>query len=196
MNIDWAQLMAQIKDIQGFRFYFIVFLIFAFATTFLFRDDISTRVRDMDFKQVEFREVRDLKGLEVNLESILDTSMMRSYTVYIYQPRNRSYYKRVVATNSDLVKSLSRLQGGYLQDQEVINRLLINNGYVFLDKDNPIPEVMHLHELGVPYILLYRLGRYNDVIGEIAISFNEKPSQEYINNLINKLSPLSYMYIY
>lgn len=196
MNIDWAQMLSQLKEIQGFRFYFIVFLIFALVLAFMFKDEISVQVKDMNFKQVEFREVRDLKGLEVNLESILDTTVMTSYTVYIYQPKDRSYYKRVVITNSDLVKSLSKLQSGYLQDQEHINKALIDNQYVFLDKDYPSPESQHLHDLGVPYILVYKLGGVNDKVGEISITFKSKPSDEYLKKLKAKLAPLTYMYIY
>lgn len=196
MNIDWAQMLAQLKEIQGFRFYFIVLLTFLLTLTFLFKDEISVRVKDMDFKRVEFREVRDLKGLEVNLETIMDTTMMRSYTVYIYQPKDRSYYKRVVLTNSDLVKSLSKLQSGYLQDQEQINNALGKQTYVFLDKETPLPETQHLHDLGEPYILVYKLGSGPDKVGEIVISFMKKPSEDYLLQLKAKLAPLTYMYIY
>lgn len=195
LNIDWVKILEQLKSLKGFRFYFIVVTIFLLILTFTFKDEISVRVKNMDFKRVEFREARDLKGLEVNLNTLIDTSLVMDYIVYIYQPKYKSYYKKVLTTSSDLVKSIARLQGSYIEDQTTINAGLKDNNYVMLSKDESTPDTDYLHELGMDYILVYRLGSIQEPIGEIQIVFRTKPTSEQIKVITKKLAPMIHMYI-
>lgn len=194
LNIDWSKLIEQLKDVTGFRFYFLVTAALLLILTFIFKDEISIRVKNADFKRVEFKEVRDLKGLEVNLSTIKD-STMSDYIVYIYQPKQKSYYKRVLTTSSDLVKSIMRLQGSYIEDQITINNAFKDSNYILLSKDKLTPDTEYLHELGMNYILVYRLGGSIQPIGEIHMVFILKPTQEKIDETIKKLAPLIHMYI-
>lgn len=193
MSIDWVKVLEQLKDIKGFRFYFLIAIMGVLIITFTFKDEISIRLKDMSLKRVEFRDVRNLKGLEVNLETIMD-STMRGYAVYIYQPKDKSYHKRVVATNSDLVKT-PRLQGSYLEDQVTINEAFRNDDYILLDHTNPTSDTQYIHEMGIPYLFVYRLGPANGVIGEIQIGFDEKPDNKKIKELKTKLAPLIHLYV-
>lgn len=196
MNIDWIGILATLKEISGFRFYFIVTLIFLLILSLLFRDEISVKVRETTFKKVEFNEIRDLKGLEVNLNTIMDTTMMRSYTVYIYQPKDKSYYKTVAFTNSDLVKTLTRLRGGYLEEQQELTELLNTKGYGFLTHEDENPNTAFLHELGINYIWVQKIGPPKKVLGEILIDFKKKPSDEYLKELKTKVSLANNLYVY
>lgn len=196
MNIDWAGMLAALKEINGFRFYFIVSLIFLLSLSYLFRDEISIKVQETTFKKVEFNEIRDLKGLEVNLNTIMDTTMMRSYTVYIYQPKDKSYYKTVAITNSDLVKTLTRLRGGYLEEQQELTTLLDTRGYGLLSHEEPNPSTAFLHELGINYMWVQKIGPPKAVHGEILIDFKKKPTEEYLKQLRTKISLANNLYVY
>lgn len=196
MNIDWIGILATLKEISGFRFYFIVSLIFLLTLSVLFKDEISVKVQETTFKKVEFNEIRDLKGLEVNLNTLMDTTMMRSYTVYIYQPKDKSYYKTVAFTNSDLVKTLTRLRGGYLEEQQELTELLNTKGYGLLSFEDQNPSTAFLHELGINYMWIQKIGPPKKVYGEVRIDFKKKPTEEYLKELRNKLALANNLYVY
>ena len=167
--MNWPELIKALKDLNGFRFYFIVTLIFFLVIGNVYKDTISVAVKDVTFSRVEFRECRDLKGLEVALEALSKKdSIITNFTVYIYQPKDRSYYKKVILTNDDLVKSTTSLQGSYLEDQPSINSQFAENDYVLLNSSMRDPDTKFMRELGINHLLIYKLHNKAD-IGEIYI---------------------------
>lgn len=194
MNINIAEIIQAFKNIRGPRFYFLTTLLFLSLLVYTFQDALVTKVKDITFEQVEFREIRDLKGLEVALERLYDPEIYNSYTVYIYQPKQKSFYKRMILTNSDLVKAVSKLQGSYIEDQPTINEHFKLNNYIILDHEHPKPDTQYLHDIGFQYLFICKLQNYV-TIGEIHVSFIKKPTEDQIIKLNRQLAPLLHMYV-
>jgi len=195
VNINFSEVIKALKEITGPRFYFIVSLCFLAGLIYIFREPLTVTIQEISFERVEFREVRDLKGLEISLETLKDKKHYSNYTVYIYQPKYKSFYKRIILTDSDIVKAVSRLQGSYLDDQPTINNALSKGMYILLDYEDPKPDTQYLHDIGFKYLFIYKLGSAKNPIGEIHIGLSTKPTQKDISSLITDLGPLLHMYI-
>ena len=193
--MNWPEIIKALKDLAGARFYFIVTLIFLLVVGNMYKDTISVAVKDVTFSRVEFRECRDLKGLEVALQEISKKdTLINSFTVYIYQPKERSYYKKVLITNDDIVKSTQSLQGSYLEDQPTINTAFETKPYLLINDMLDSPDTKFMKELGFEHLLVYKL-HYKTTIGEIYLNLNHSPNQEELQRLVKVLSPLMYIYI-
>ena len=193
--MNWPELIKALKDLTGFRFYFIVVLIFLLVVGNMYKDTISVAVKDVTFSRVEFRECRDLKGLEVSLLKIKERfPIIDNFTVYIYQPKDRSYYKKVILTDDDKVKSSLTLQGSYIEDQTTINEALKTKDYLLLDDSGDNPDIKFMRELGFEHLLIYRLHQRNN-IGEIHLALRRKPTPQELTDVLKAISPLMYLYI-
>jgi len=193
--MNWPELVKALKDLAGARFYFIVTLIFLLIVGNMYKDTISVAVKDVSFSRVEFRECRDLKGLEVALQQIQKTdTLIKSFSVYIYQPKERSYYKKVILTNDDIVKSTTSLQGSYLEDQATINEAFLTKNYLLIDNTIEGTDTQFMTELGIDHLLVYKL-QYKTVIGEIHLNLTHSPTQGELSHLVKTLSPLVHIYI-
>lgn len=193
--MNWPEIITALKDLSGTRFYFIVTLIFFLIIGNVYKDTISVAVKEVTFSRVEFRECRDLKGLEVALETLSKRdSIINNFTVYIYQPKDRSYYKKVILTNDDLVKSTLSLQGSYIEDQPTINKQFADNSYMLLNSTMDNTDTRFMRELGIDHLLIYKLHNKTD-IGEIYIGLKHQPSPQELTDLLKALSPLMYIYI-
>lgn len=176
-----------LKDIQGFRFYFIVFLIFIGSLAYMFKDTITVNVRNITTKQVEFREVRNFGGLENSLNSLFNADEQLGYAVYMYQPREKSFQKRILISNFDLIKSINKLQSMYLEEQPSINDRLKHFDYVLLTHEEPYPDIQYLHDIGLKYIFVHRIIDRVGIIGEIQFFFIDKPSDDTLKEISTKL---------
>lgn len=202
-----ASVIDSLKNLTGFRFYVLVILLFLASLAWLFKDAIVVNIQNYTKQNIEFREVRNLGGLEKgmlgviqNSESNLDTC--KGYAVYIYQPKEHSYQKRLVITDSDIIKTIVRLQSVYLDEQPDINNALRHSDYIFLSKDridNPQlnTTTQHLYDVFAPYILIYALRDVgtNDVIGEIHLAFDKELKTESITDLVSDLRRVAWLYI-
>jgi len=193
--MNWPDIIKALKDLSGMRFYFIVSLIFLLVIGSLYKDTISVAVKDVTFSRVEFRECRDLKGLEVALESLSKRdSLIKNFSVYIYQPKTRSYYKKVIITNDDLVKTTTSLQGSYIEDQPNINQKFEEGDYMLLNATSEEADSKYLRALGIDHMLIYKLHDKVD-IGEIHLRLNHAPNPIELQTLLKALSPLLYIYV-
>lgn len=194
-NIDWQKILEGLKSLSSFRFYAILLLAFFLLLANIYKDPITVAVKETTFKTAKFRECRDLKGLEVALEDINKRNeFINSYTVYIYQPELNSYYKKMLITNSDLVKKITTLQGSLIQDQPTLNGLLSTKNYFILQQDSPTQDTQFMKELNIEYLLVYKFAD-KKMIGELMLILNRKPTPTELDKLIKEISPLEYEYI-
>jgi hypothetical protein len=194
-NIDWQKLLDTLKEISSVRFYFIVTLSFFLILANIYREPLTSAVKETSFTSAKFRECRDLEGLEVALDDINKRNeFINSYTVYMYQPLSRPYYKKMLISNSVLVKKISTLQGSLIQDQPTFNRLLAKEDYFILEADSPTDDTQFMKDLNIDYLLVYRV--YDKgMIGEIVLILTRKPTDQELKKLLKDLSPLVYEYV-
>ncbi len=195
-NIDWQKILDGLKSLSSFRFYFVLLLAFFLLLANIYKDPITVAVKETTFAAAKFRECRDLKGLEVALNDInAKNKFIDSYTVYIYQPQIKPYYKKMLITNSDIVKKITTLQGSLIQDQPTFNDLLLKQDYFILQQDSPTHDTRFMKELNIDYLLVYKIADKNITIGEIVLILNEKPTPTQLDKLIKEISPLVYEYV-
>lgn len=194
--MNWAAIIDSLKNLTGGRFYFIVTLIFLLTLGNIYKDTITIAVKEVTFTRVEFRECRDLKGLEVALNIFVNNNskIVSDYTVYIYQPKDKSYYKKVLLTTDDIVKSTTTLQGYYLEDQPTINTEFKDKSYILFNGLGNNEDMSFMNDLGYTHLLIYKL-HYKTTIGEIYLKLKHEPNAQELETLIKGLSPLTYVYI-
>lgn len=193
--MNWASIIQALKDLTGARFYFIAVLAFLLIVGSLFKDTIDIAIKDVSFSKVEFRDTRDMKGLEVALGRIKQAdSVIKSFTVYIYQPKERSYYKKLLITDDEIVKSTVALQGSYLEDQPTINTVFETKKYLMIDETVHNADIAFMKDLGFDNVLVYKL-ESKTTIGEIHLNFYRRPTQEELNKILKQLAPLVYVYV-
>lgn len=196
MEINFAEILRVLKELSGLRFYLVLGMFLVGFLIFLFRDELSSKIQSYSVNEVEFREVRNLKGLENSLNAIqIIHPIVNSYVVYIYQPKEKSFYKKMILTNSDIVKSITRLQGSYIDEQKYLNDALEDVSYVVISEDDYINEMQELHFMGIKHVLIKKFVDTQNTIGEVHLFLNSKPNKEEVDLLLKDLSPLNYMYI-
>ncbi len=196
MNIDFAEIIKALKELTGTRFFIVMILLTIGFFVYLFRDEMASAVQNtFTEKRIEFREVRDLRGLEMALNMIKTKYSVKNYAVYIYQPKEYAYYKKMILTDSDIIKSVTGLQGSYLDEQAYVNGILEENEYILLNEDEISDETAYYHSLGFNSLMIRRL-KFNDaIIGEIYIIFDVRPSAELVQQISKELAPLNYVYV-
>lgn len=185
------------KLLGNAKFYFTAFLIALVSISLIFKDTIEVGVKGKLFSSADFREARNPYALQSALDEVVkkDTNILY-YDVFLYEPKNKSFYKKLIVTNSEVVKNSPALQVRYLKDQPSINAGLDVGGYYLIDDiELRKPDLKLLKDLGVVSALYYRLSSNGTSVGEIVLRFKEKPSAQELDNLLKKLSPFLYTYI-
>lgn len=193
--MNWASIINALRNLTSARFYVTIALMFILLLGVIYKDAVTVAIKDITFNPVEFREVKDLKGLEVSLDQINKKfDFVDSYAVYIYQPKEASYYKKVVVTNSDVVKRSVSLQGSFLEDQPTMNNMILQQDYFTLDKGDKEEDIKFMKELGIESLFVYRLYK-KKTLGEIIFILKRKPNALELEELVKEVSPLMHMYI-
>ena len=197
INSIVATIVAGFKKIQGAKFYFISILIALITHAVIYKDAIEISVKGRLFSATDFREARNPYALQTAMDDLAkkDTNIV-SYSVFLYEPKNQSFYKKLVLTNSDVDKNSPSLQMRYLKDQPSINAALDANGYYLIDDiELRKPDLRILKDLGVVSALYYRLTSDGTAVGEINLRFKQKPTALELDTLLKTLSPYLYTYI-
>lgn len=196
MEINFAEILKALKDIGKLRFYFIVVIFAISFFIYIFREDVSAYFKEDITQKIEFREIKDLGGLEKSLDVIvLQEEDVEAYIVYMYQPKEYPFYKSMLLTDSELVKSINSLQGVYLDEQEYINELLKRNDFILLSKEDAIEDTRYIHAVGINYLLIKKLMYENEIIGEIHLLLKNKPTEVDLMRIYSLILPLKYIYI-
>lgn len=186
------------RGVRAFRFYFIACLIFLGTIGYMYKDALNMAAQVAFFNQVKFRECRDVIGLQDAFDKIVkkDTIVDR-YGLYLYQPINNAFYKKIVVTNSINVMKSPALQGMYLKDQPTLNQELHTHDYYFIDEREALSheDLKYIAELSPKPSLFYALKVDNKIIGEIGIRFKSTPTIPQIEQVLKDLSPLLYNYV-
>lgn len=185
------------RKIHGAKFYFISILIALLTLSVIYKDTIEISVKGRLFSATDFREARNPYALQTAMDELVkkDTNVM-SYGVFLYEPKNQSFYKKLILTNSEIAKNSPALQSAYLKDQPSINAALDVNGYYLIDDiELAKPDLKVLKDLGVVSALYYRLTSNGIPVGEITLRFKEKPTAHELDTLLKTLSPYLYTYI-
>lgn len=153
----------------------------------MFRDTITVNIKDVTTKEVEFREVRNFGGVENSLNSLFNSEEHLGYAIYIYQPQEKSFQKRLLLTNINLIKNIGKLQSMYIEEQATINKGLKLYDHILLSKDEPSPDTQYLHDIGMNYILVQRIRDTKGMVGEIHFVFESLPDQKTIEKLTTEL---------
>lgn len=198
-----ASIIDSLKNLTGLRFYVLVALLFVASLAWLFKDAIVVSIQNYTNQNIEFREVRNLGGLEKEMVEVIRFSesqldiICSGYAVYIYQPKEHYYQKRLVITNSDVIKTIVRLQSIYLDEQPNINNALKNSEYIFLSRDraSTFTESQHLYDVFSPHILIYSIRDNNKVVGEIHLAFNQELNNEQQSLLASQLRRITFLHI-
>lgn len=197
------QIIESFKGLGGFRFYFLSITIALIILIHLFKDTIVEFTKPKE-EIVEHRRIRDLSGLDVFLKTIYNESKHNNYLVFLYQPKLNAIVKTL-----ELIKDVhsiadpSRVNNVQLNTQPSLNRLFKRgkSTVVLVSKETAEPDLEYLTHLGLDYVLVIELEYYNTsledykTIGEIYFSFIEKPSQEDIDEIVNKLLTVTNRYI-
>ncbi len=194
----FEKILEQLKDIHGVRFYFLTMLVFLLTTAYLFKQPITDYIKVERFSTIEFRECRDLLGLEKEMDRISAAyPIIIKYGVYLYQPKDNASYKRIILTNSDRVKTIPELQGRYLKDQPSINAALASQPYYLIDEFeiNQKEDLYLLKDLNVHNCVYIRLKAKGVIVGEIGMSFTKRPTPVELDIIMKELSPLLHTYI-
>jgi hypothetical protein len=181
-----------------FKFYFIAVLLFLFSVGFVYRDIVTMGIQNIVFNQIRFRECRDLIGLQDKCEAMVKKSkIVQSYAIYLYQPINNAFYKKIILTNSKDIMKSPALQGIYLKDQPTINRELTQHDFYLVDpvEVSKHTDLQYLIDINPNPCLFYSLKVDNKVIGEVMIRFDHKPTILEIEDVMKDISPLLYNYI-
>ena len=196
VEINFAEIIKNLKELSSFKFFIILVIITIGFIAYLFRDELGTTLREISVKDIEFVQLKNFIGLEDNLDKLIQKYLFsEGYIVYLYQPKEKSFYKEMIITNSDLVKTTSSLQGFYLDEQKELNEKLLNSEYVILDQSSVINRENYLHELGINYLLVRRIRTTEGIIGEIQIILNKQPSDNELNQLKKDLTQIIYQYV-
>lgn len=186
------------KMLGGAKFYVSAFFITVVALSLIFKDTIEVSVKGKLFSATDFREARNPYALQTAMEDIVkqDTNI-RYYEVFLYEPKQNSFYKKLVITNSEVAKNSPALQMRYLRDQPTINAALGANGYFLIDEVDiqTKKDLKILKDLGVTDALYYRLTSDGVSVGEIALRFKHRPTALELDSLLKQLSPFLYTYI-
>lgn len=193
-----SKILAQVKGIKGARFYFIVAVLFTFSVIFLFKTEITASVnKRLDDKELKLRH-SDTSKIRHVVEKICDSLDYKAYILYLYQPEKPVVKKLEMASNAEL-ENEPRLNEFILNRQEFIETALKRSNHLLLDARNPLPGSEKYHRINgmyIPYIYIYGIrGVTDQVVGELHLWFDTRPSEEMIKRLDDGLSETSW-YIY
>lgn len=194
----FEQILLGVKDITGPRFYFITSLIFLLLVGFIFQGAITTLVKSSLYTELEYREFRNVLGLDAALQSLTSKdSNVLEYGVYIYQPKNGSFYKLLTAGNSAIARNSPAVSRMYLKDQPYINEQFKTNDFFIADELDikTKTDFEYSKQIGAKSVLFFKLKIRGTTIGEIVVRFKTKPSVIEVEKLIHDLSPLTYLYV-
>lgn len=186
------------KGVKAVRFYFIAVLTFLLIVGYMYKESIDMAAQVAFFNQVKFRECRDVIGLQEAFDKILKKdTVVDKYALYLYQPVNNSFYKKIVVTNSTNIMKSPALQGIYLKDQPTLNQELRLHDYYLIDERESITheDLKYIAQLSPQPCLFYALKVDNKIVGEIAIRFKSTPSIPQIEDVLKDISPLLYNYV-
>lgn len=196
LNYLFNNVVEAIKDLKGFKFYFVVLLIFLFATTYTVKDSLTLYVKT--HTDIKFRECRDVGGLTTAMTDIMKhDTIVDSYSVYLYEPINNSIYKRVIVTNNVNVLHSPALQGIYLNTQPTVNRELEEHDYYLANYTEIAkhPDTQYWLNFGTATRLAYALKVNGKLVGEIWFKFRRDPTPIELDHLLRAATPLLYNYI-
>lgn len=187
-----------VKLLGSAKFYFALTLMALLTTAVIFKDSIELAVRGEMFSATDFREARDPYALQTAMNHVVkgNTNILY-YGVFLYEPKNQSFYKKLILTNSEVAKASPALQMVYLKDQPTINAALASNGYYLIDQIdlNTHKDLKSLKDLGTVSALYYRLSSNGVPVGEISLAFKERPTPQELDTLLKVLAPYLYDYI-
>lgn len=185
-----AQVILAIKDITGFRFYFLVLVLLLLFLVNMFQDSL----KQISFSPRELQQISNEKGLQLTLEQIKQGDpLIRGYIFFIYQPKQDSYFKGLVATDIPFIKENTYFKAMPLNAQKYLNYLLIQKEYALLEyKDHQAAD--YINTYNSDYILVYNV-YVKETIGEVILTFDVKPTPEQISLLLKKLRPIKYFVI-
>jgi hypothetical protein len=192
-----SRVVSTYNNFSDLKFYFTVIMAAFLALAYVYKDTIDLTLRNHAYSLTEFRECRNISGLEKDLSSLLvsNPNVVR-YGVYLYEPKNQSFYKKLVLTNSEIAKNSPSLQSIYLKDQPSINEVFKTNPYYLVDRvDMEKPDLKYLADISTGCVLFYKLTVNGVTVGEINLRFINKPTPAELEDTIRKLSPLMYLYI-
>ena len=185
-----AQILTAIKDITGFRFYFLVTVLAVGFFTYTFKDDL----KQFSFKPRELQEISNEKGLQTTLAQIKhDDPLVKGYIFFLYQPKHDSYFKKLVITDIGFVKENSYFKAMPLNAQKYLNYLLIQKEYAILDYNDP-QATDYISTYNSDYVFVYNVYS-KETIAEVILTFDVKPTKEEIALLIKRLRPIKYFVI-
>lgn len=194
--LSFKEIIALIKDLNSTKFYVILFTFVIYMIAVSYKDVMYEEVINMRAKRLEFFECRDLKGLESKLNQVyVSNASVKSYTVYIYQPKDKAIYKTCLTTNDQLVKTSPKIYGVYLKDQPKLNKKLNESVYTIVDENNPDCVEIPMDCLGFKFALVYRLNAGNKNIGEVVIGFKKFPEVTELDSILKELNTVTYSYI-
>lgn len=196
LNYLFDNLVEAIKDLKGFKFYFVVVLVFIFSVTYTVKDSLTLYIKT--HTNIEFRECRDQQGLQTAMTKFeASNPLCKGYTVYLFQPKNNSIYKKLVVSDDSVILHTPLMQGVYLKDEPTINIRLNEDSYYLLTHDEAIKHIdtQVLADLNLTPVLFYALKVNNVIVGEINLNLDHMPTPAELDKMLKDLSPMLYSYV-
>lgn len=185
-----TQIITAIKDITGFRFYFLTILLFIGFLLVTFKDSL----KQLKFNPQELQTISNKEGLNAKLEAVKQADPLATgYICFLYQPKHDAYFKALAATDLEFVKTNSYFKAMPLNAQKFLNYTLIEKEYALLEYTDP-NATDYIQTYNADYILVYNI-YVKETIGEVIMTFDVKPTQAQIDILVKKLRTIKYFII-
>lgn len=193
-----GNILGNIKNIKGVRFYFLVIVLFLFSIIFLFKEEITTSFnKHIDEKELKLRH-SDTSKIRHVIEKVYNKDKSMAYILYLYQPE-RPVIKRLEMASTSVIENEMKLNEFILSRQRFIEEGFKRSDFILLDASHPIKGTEKFHRINgvfIPYIYIYGIrGVEDDVVGEVHIWFKDKPTDEELRIMTSGLSETTW-YIY
>lgn len=158
----------------------------------VYKDDISIMLDKYKYGNIEFlRRCKDVNGLRTSLEDIKkDNNFIKSYNIYLYQPKDKAVYKELILYNE------LNVQGEvYLKDQRELSKALANNEYLIYSSDETSELTNTIKLMNAKYLMIYKLEANKKIYGEVYLSMDKYPLSKDREKVLTKLRSILFKYI-
>ena len=162
------------------------------TVSIVYKDDISIMLDRHKYGDIEFlRRCKDINGLRNCMESLKSSNeFIRSYNVYLYQPKDKAVYKQLVLYNE------LNVQGEvYLKDQKELSMKLIKNEYLIYSSNEESELTSTIKLMNARYLMIYKLEANGKIYGEIYLSMDKYPLSSDRENILRNLRTVLFKYI-
>lgn len=182
-----------LKDIPGFRFYLIVFILAIGSFIFLFKDEIVGVFEQPKSIVVVPRDVKNISGFVNSLNDIVSRENALGYVVYVYQPHTSPILKQKVIQNLDVSLRHIPFRDNAYGNQSELNKRLARRNYIYIESYREVEDQLNSMP-PMRNVLIYPMRDNGVVAGEVHLFFKVRPEELELHEITNELDVATYIY--